>query len=168
MTNSTGTLPKGASPTNSVAEHLRASFRKAQSRKTKDVAIPGYDELHVVFRALDDYSEVRDGIAKILSKRGIPESTREIEMGIQTLLMSSVDSYAMVAGEKVEIGLPLGVALYDYIWPAEDENEIRPQTDAEAVTMLFLSTMSLMTVTAELDMWFKNTGVETDNEVLGE
>jgi hypothetical protein len=171
MTNA-GTLPKGVTPTPSVGNTLRAAFRKTQGNKTKDVSIPGFSgQLHVVFRALDDYTEVRDGIKDIIEKHGIPESAREIEIGIATLLLSAIESYAVIEDEKVPCP-PLGLELYDFIFPAEEEEgkatEARPDTDAQAVFMLFPGTMPLMVTVGELDQWFKSSGAETEETVLGE
>lgn len=158
----------GVTPTPSVAEHLRESFRRRQGNKTKDVKIPGYDGLYVTFRALDDYTEVREAIKDIARKRGIPEGDREVELAVQTLLLAAVDSFAIINGERIDIGQPLGLGLYDYIFPEEDEGEERPMTDAQAVIALFDNTMALMVTAATLDQWFRGEGVDTEEELLGE
>ena len=161
------------SPTQSVAEHLRESFRQRQGNKTKDVRIPGYDGLFVTFRALDDYTEVRDAIKDVARKRGISEGEREVEIAVRTLLLASVSSHAVINDRRVEIDLPLGLGLYDYIFPAEPGEEgdiipeVRPESDTEAVVMLFDNTMALVVTAASLDQWFRGEGVDTDEEILG-
>lgn len=158
-------LPPAVEAAASVAEHLRASFKKAVERKTRDVKLPDYDELHVIFRALDDYAELRDGIRDVVDRPGLADAEREIEISLRTLVMSSVDSYAVIEGEKHEIGLPLGAALYDYINPPA-EGEQRALTDEQATLLLFRGTMALMTVSGELSTWFGNVGQATDTELV--
>jgi hypothetical protein len=159
-------------PTPSVAEHLRKSFRAKQGNKIESFPIAGYDGLFVTFRALDDYAEVRNATVEVVKRRGVPEAEREIEIGIETLKLSSIGSYAIIDGQKIDIGLPLGVDLYDYIFAADpdadDAPEHRPQTDNEAIILLFDNTMALMLLASRLDRWFKGEAISTDEELLGE
>lgn len=150
----------------SVAEHLREAFRKRQSNKTVDLEIPGYGGLFGTFRALDDYAELREAIQDVAKKRGISEADREVEIAASTLLLASVSSYALVDGQHVDIPHPLGLGLYDYIFPAEDEMEARPGSDSEAVHMLFDNSVSLVVTAARLERWFAGEGVATDGELL--
>lgn len=159
-------------PTPSVAEHLRNSFRERQGNKVESFPIAGYDGLFVTFRALDDYAEVRNAVGEVVKRRGVPEAEREIEIGIETLKLSSIGSYAMIDGQKIDIGLPLGIDLYDYIFAADpdsdDEPTHKPQTDNEAIILLFDNTMALMLLASRLDRWFKGEAVTTDEALLGE
>lgn len=155
-------------PTPSVAQHLRDSANRARQHKTRSMRLPDYDGLYVTFRALDDYREVRAAIREVLKRRGVRPEDREVEIAIETLLLASTGSYAEIDGRRHDIGLPLGVELYDYIWPAEGEDEVRPSSDSQAVVLLFGSnTVQITAMAAELDMWFKDTGRLVDEELLG-
>lgn len=152
----------------SVAEHLREAFRKRQSNKTIDLEIPGYSGgLFGTFRALDDYAEVRDAIQGPAKKMGISEADRDLEIAVNLLLLASVSSYAIVdGGQRVDIPHPLGLGLYDYIFPAEDEMEARPGSDSEAVHMLFQNSMALMRTAGLFDQWSRGEGALTDEELV--
>lgn len=166
-------LPEVTAPAKSVSERLRESFVRSQAVKTQDIAIPGYDELHVIFRVLDDYTELRRVLRGAqLRNRHLPESAQEIQASIETLILASVDSYAVVDGQRIDIGLPLGLALYDYIFPVSAEDpakpSLRPTKDGEAVTMLFGSTVALMFVASQLDVVSKMAAITAETELPGE
>ena len=166
-------VTQGVSAMPSVAEHLRTSFRKAQSnRAPKHVKVPGYDGLYLKFRPLDSYEEVAETIkATIKRNPHISATQRDVAVGVETMLLASVGSYAIVDGETYDIGLTLGLQLYNYIFPPETDEEGHPipgpSTDQEAVYLLFIDDLSLMNVATMLDMWWKNAGVETEDELLG-
>lgn len=155
----------------SPAAILLAGYRDAQAnREPKDMILHGFgepvSELHVQFRVLDDYEEVRTTIREALSAKGLSAGQREVRIGIETLLMAACGSYAIVNGARHEIGHPLGLELYDYLFP--EDGQARPMTDSQAVVLLFHSNTTLiMTTYAELDMWLKRGGREAEDEVLG-
>jgi hypothetical protein len=142
-------------PEQSVAERLRANFEKAQARRTKALQFPPIEGLYIVFRPIIDFAEVEAALESVSD--ALPKSQMAIENAIRLMIVSSVDSYAMVDGERREIGLKLGVQLYDMIFPAEN-GEIRPQTDGEAVTRMFttetgeLDSLSILTFAQGLDV----------------
>lgn len=169
-------VTQGVTQVPSVAEHLRKSFQKAQaSRKPKEIAVPGYDGLFLVFRPLDSYEEVGETIEATMKRlRGqrLTRWQRDVAIAVDTMLLGAIGSYAMVDDVRYEIGIPLGVELYNYIFPPEPDPETgdvgpRPMTDQEAVYMLFLDDLSLMNMASELDEWWKTAGVEVEEEVLG-
>ena len=156
-------------PTSSVADHLRATFVEAQQDREKDIAIPGYEELHVIFRPLTDYAQQRQAVSQS-SRPGMSQATREIEVSIGDLIAASVSSYALVGGVRAEIGLPLGIGLYDFIFPSQDGErpEQRPGTDAEAVMLLFdNNTLRLMTIAGTIVQWSTGVSADTDEVLLG-
>ena len=147
-------LPPKIGPALSVAERLRANIVKAQQRRTQDLVFPNSEELHILFRPLDDFGELRD-VLNIDGMNSLSESKQEIQAAINTLAASSVDSYAVIDGDRVDIGLPLGLRLYDYIFPVED-GEVRPQTDGEAISLMFAGdTVALVMFARKLDVWRK-------------
>lgn len=158
--------------TPTVADLLRQGYQEAQqAREPKDIVLHGYgepvSELHVTFRCLDDYEEVRDALREALKKQGLKPAQRELAAGIETLALAATDSYALINGERHELGLPLGLALYDHLFPATD-GSARPMNDAQAITMLFHSkTMPIMTAYAELDQWIRRGGRDAEEETLG-
>ena len=147
-------LPPKIGPALSVAERLRANIVKAQQRRTQDLVFPNSEELHILFRPLDDFTELHD-VLNPEKLAGMAEGTAEVQAAINTLAASSVDSYAVIDGDRVDIGLPLGLKLYDYIFPVED-GEIRPQTDGEAISLMFGGdTVALVMFARKLDVWRK-------------
>ena len=158
-------------PTSSVLKQLRDSAKKARENKTIDLPIPDFAGLYVTFRALSDYSEVRSALVKVLKKKGLSAADRDVEVSVETLLMSSVSSYALVDDVRHEIPgrPPLGRALYDELFPPERDDEIRPENDQQAVLWLFgQNTVQITTLAAQLDLWFKNTNLKLDEDLLGE
>jgi hypothetical protein len=127
-------LPPVGTPELSVAERLRANFEKAQARKTQEFEFPTIEGLYIVFRPINDFAEAQAAIGGVDDR--LTEAQKEIELALQMLVASSIDSYAMVDGKRFDIGLSLGVGLYDYLFPSEN-GEVRPTTDAEAVSLMF-------------------------------
>ena len=164
-------VAEGPQPTLSVADLLRKGYNDAAAAKPpKDILIPGYGEpdteLHGLFRILDDYEEVRDGLKESMRQRNVKPAQRELEGGMDTLLMASIGSYAVVNGQRHEIGHPLGVELYDYLFP--DDGSPRPGNDRQALVLLFhRKTMPIMTAYMELDQWIRRGGVDAEEESLG-
>ena len=156
-------VPQGLS---SVAARLRESFAEGQANKTREVEIPGYDGLFGVFRAIDDYTEVRPVIARAAKARG-DEAQKEISIAAETLLLSSVDTFAMVDGKRVDIGLPLGKGLYDTLWEG-DESHVQVDNDRQALSLLIPSTVSLVALAGQVDLWSKQSLDRTGEEILGE
>lgn len=150
-------LPEVPAPEESVAERLRASLARSLAGTTQDLRVPGYDELHLVFRALSDWGEFRDAVREAqIDARYAREADQEIKVATTTMLLACVDSYAVVDGVKAPIGEKLGLPLYDYIFPADGTGEYRPQTDGEAVILLFGGdTVALMMFAGQLNIWSK-------------
>ena len=145
-------IPPEIAPDLSVSERIRASIVKAQQRKTQDLIFPESEELHILFRPLDDFTELQPLLAEVA---GSPEGQQAIQAAINTLVASSVDSYAVVDGEKVDIGMKLGLGLYDFIFPVEN-GEVRPTTDGEAISLMFGGdTVALVMFARRLHVWQK-------------
>ncbi len=142
-------------PEPSVAERLRANFARAQARATQEFELPTIEGLWIVFRQLTDIAEVQDSLAEV--NEHLAPSQVSIEAATRMLVASSVDSYALIDGTRHEIGLRLGLGLYDHLFPAEN-GEIRPATDAEAVALMFQTadgstdTLSLVMFAQRLDV----------------
>lgn len=135
-------------PELSVADRLRANFAAAQSQRTQEFEFPPISGLYIVFRTIEDFGEAHD---TIMGNPGLPAAQQEIAMAINLLVASSIDSYAIVDGDRHDIGLKLGVDLYDLIFPAE-EGQIRPRTDGEAVALMFgADTLSLVMFSRKLN-----------------
>jgi hypothetical protein len=156
--------------TQSVMDVLRAGYDEAaQKRPERDVVIPGYgepnSELHILYRSIDDYEDVRNETRKALAKKALSPAKREMELGKQTLLAASTSSYALIKGVRHEIGLPLGLELYAQMFP----NRPGPGTDGEACILLFHGKTSvMMNQYANLDQWMRKGGLDDPEEMLGE
>jgi hypothetical protein len=152
----------------SVIAALRAGHDEAvQKRKPKDMILPGYGEpvkeLHVEYRALTDYDEVREQTRKTFAK-GMAPAVLEKELGKEMLRIASINSYALIDGQRIDIGLPLGLELYSQLFP----DKPGPRTDGEAIVLLYDSnTTVLMNQYALLDRWIRGGGYATEDE-LGE
>lgn len=160
-------LPPVGAPEPSVAERLRANFEKAKQQHTQELQHPMIEGLFIVFRSIDDFAEANtafDGINDYLS-----DDQKQIELALKLLVSSSVSSYAIVDGQRHEIGLPLGVALYDYLFPAEN-GSVRPTTDGEALVATFVKddgrpdTFSLVMFSRKLDVMRKMLAIIVEAE----
>jgi hypothetical protein len=150
----------GRGPDGSLKDQVRFSRARIQHTKTRDFEIPGYQpQLFVTFKALDDYTETREIGAR---HENVPdEAQREMYVAADTLIAASTDSYGILDGERVEIGLPLGAALAARLDHDGAEN------DRQAVFQIFPSTMSLMRTFIELDGWTQQVARGTDEELEG-
>lgn len=163
-------ISAGIDQPRTVAEILRAAHEKAQAnRKPKDVVLPGYgepvSELHLLFEMLPDYGEVREVIKRALSKRGLDQDKREIQVGLETLTRASVGSYALIDGERHDLHARLGLELYEHLHP---QDELPPSDDLEATVLLFDSnTTMVMGVFHEVDAWMRRGGRDAEEETLG-
>lgn len=162
-----GDVAQGPQPIESVADILRAGYEQAKAQQEpKDMVLPGYgepvSELHILFRHIPDYEELRNDLRKTL-KKGMRGAALEMALGKETLRLASTGSYALVNGERKELGQPLGLALYAALGLPPG-----PQTDGEAIHLLFHEdTTVMMTRYAELDQWIRRGGREAEDELLG-
>lgn len=167
-------VAQGPADPQTPAQLLRAAFEEAQqARKVKEMALPAFGgpdsdrRLIVEYRALSDYTELRGEIQKTMKTKGRAKTPAQKEMilGRETLRLASTGSYALINDERVEIGHPLGLELYAYLFGA---NANGPQGDHEAIHLLYNGdTTVMMTQYAELDQWIRNGGVEAEEETLG-
>lgn len=169
-----GQVAEGPQAALTPADTLRAAYEAATATvEPKDIQVRGYgepaSELHVLYRMLDDYAEVRDGLRGARGRGKVQPATRELEMAMDTLHMASVGSYALVNGERHEIGHPLGLELYNYLFPDDGSGKARPGTDRQAIVMLYHGkTLPITLAYTELDQWIKNGGVDAEELALGE
>ena len=159
--------------TQSVLDTLRASAIRKRAHKKRDWPIADYDGLYVTFQLLEDYNTTRAQLLQTLKRRGVSAGSREISIALKMLIAASVDSYAIVNDQRYELGLPLGIDLYDQLWPAgrsvEGQPAGRPRNDEQAVIMLFGgNTVRITSLAAELDQWFKGVLDDTADELVGE
>lgn len=175
MTETTiGQAVEGPQPTLSVAELLRAAYEDAAAaREPKDIQIYGYGEpdteLHVLLRMVDDLEEISDALRPAMRRKGVKPTQRQLDVAIDTLLLASVGSYAVVNGERHDLGVPLGLELYDQLFPDDGSGKPRPATDRQAVVLLFHNkTLPIATAFVAYDNWVKAGGVEAEEEALGE
>lgn len=167
-------VAEGPQPVRSPADMLRAAYEAAVADvEPKDIQVLGYGEpdteLHVLYRMLDDYEEVRQGLRPSRAERNKSQARKEIEVAIDTLLLASVGSYALIGGEQHDIGQPLGLGLYEYLFPDDGSGKARPGNDRQAVIMLYHGkTLRIASDAAELDQWIKAGGVDAEELALGE
>lgn len=168
-----GQVADGPQPVRTPADILRAAYEDAAAEvEPKDIQIRGYgepdSELHVLYRMLDDYAEVR-GLTLAQARQKVKPAVRDVEMAIDTLHMASVGSYALVNGERHDIGVPLGLELYNYLFPDDGSGKTRPGNDRQAIIMLYHGkTLPITLAYTELDAWIKNGGVDAEEQALGE
>lgn len=145
----------------SFKDQLIAARTAAQHSTAVDLEIPGYGgRLWGTFRGLDDYTEVREIVTR--HERVTDVATREMYIGADTLVAASVDTFAMIDGEKHPLGVTLGLPLAGYLEMEGAEN------DRQAVFAVFPSTMSVMTLFTEYDQWLKGAGREVEAHLEGE
>ncbi len=168
--------PSAPTPQSAAAILRTAHARARAERKPKDIVIPGYgepeSELHVEYRAIEDYEEVRNELTRSL-KKGQRQALAEIEVGKQTLLLAATGSYALVGGERVDTGCALGLALHGYLFPdgqvlQDGAPPVHPTNDGQALVCLYhLNTTVLMAHYRMLDMWMLSGGYESEDGLLG-
>jgi hypothetical protein len=165
-------VAEGPQPVRTPADILRSAYEQAAAEvEPKDIQVRGYgepdSELHVLYRMLDDYAEVR-GLTRTQNRKVKPE-VRDVEMAIDTLQIASVGSYAVVGGERHDLGEPLGLGLYNLLFPEDGSGKARPGNDRQAIIMLYHGkTLPITLAYTELDAWIKNGGVEAEDQALGE
>ena len=144
----------------SVAAHLAASFEASQKANSKDLPVPGYDGLFVTFKALTDWAAVKGVVVGDPSNQTTDD---EIESAAKLLIAASVGSYAIIDGERYDIGLPLGAELYASIFP----DAPKLANDVQGVLVLFNNTLALVGMAGDLAQWFAKAGVESTQAVQG-
>ena len=160
----------GSPPQRSAADILRAGYEKSKgNRALKRIQLAGYGEpdaeLWVTFRCLSDYGEVRDGVTATAKRRHATQAALEIATSLDTLRMAAVGSYAVIDGEEVDIGLPLGLPLYHHLFGTPTPG---PENDNQAITLLFHENTTVIVARGlELDRWMTAGGPE-DEQALGE
>lgn len=159
MTDETGTPA-----TSSLQGQLRASIAKAQSQRTEDFVIPGYEPtLWVTFRATDQYGEAREIVTR---HANVPdEATKEIYVAADTLAAMCLDTFAIVDGKKQSLGVKLGCELAAYLGQ-------EAETDRQGVLTVYgqgdpVRTMPLMTAFAAYEEWSQTAAVKSVQEAAG-
>lgn len=151
----------------SPAERLRRSFKAAQERRTIDLRMSGYDEFYITFTGLD-LEEMRSIVSDSTARtRRLGRTEQQKQIARSVLARASVGSYVVIDGEEVQIGMPLGLSLYNYIWPADDASVARPTTDTEAISLLFLDDMKLTSMFSRYQMWASGVSLDESEELLG-
>lgn len=161
---------EGVPESPSVAALLRAGYERALAERAPlDKVITGYGEpeteLHVLFRALEDYDENRKNLRPVI-KKARDASQQEQAIARRTLALAAAGSYALVNGERHEIGHNLGLGLYAYLFP--QNGQAGPATDDQAIILLFHSkTQPIMDMYYEYEQWRRGEGQEAEEEELG-
>lgn len=154
----------------SVADLLRAGYERALvDRPPMDAVIHGYGEpkteLHILLRPLENYEENRKNLRPVI-KKGRGASQQEQAIARRTLALAAAGSYALVNGERHEIGHNLGLDLYGYLFP--QNGQVGPGTDDQAIILLFHSkTQPIMDMYYEYEQWRRGVGQDAEEDELG-
>lgn len=142
---------------------LRDLAQRRVGQTTKDFAVPGYDRrLWATFRALTEYADVR---RPVVEHQGIPDDAeREVLMAVDTLLAATVGAYALMPdGEKVDLGVPLGLGLAGHLGFSGLEN------DRQAVLAIFKTgTADLMEFFGDVTRFFDEAKHGGEAALVGE
>jgi len=150
---------EASAPANTLQAELRAARAHATRKHTRDFAIPGYGgRLWGTFRALDDYADVRKIIVEHRDHHD--EAERELLMAADTLVKSCEGVYALRHGERTDLRMGLGQQLAEFLGePVEN--------DRQAVFTIFPTTLAVMTLFGEVDLWIRAVGVQATEEAAG-
>jgi hypothetical protein len=146
-----------APSTRTLQEQLRAARADAQHRQNEDFPIPGYGgRLCGTFKALDDYSEVRQIIAS--NAKITDPAQQELYIAADTITRACVTVYALEGETRHPLEMGIGAQLAAYLGE-EVEN------DRQGVFAIFPSTVAVMGFFADLDKWIKQAGETSDRQV---
>lgn len=168
------TIPEvveGPEPAKPVADILREAFETvAEEKPPKAIQLFGYgepvSELWVTFRMVDDYDELTETLGPVMKQRG-PKKQRVVNIGLETLLMAAVGSYAVVDGTEYDIDCKLGLELYAHL--GLNPSSPQPGNDRQAAWLLFKGNkLRVADAFMAYNNWVKAGGVDVEEEALGE
>jgi hypothetical protein len=93
-----------------------------------------------------------------------------VQIALETFKTAAVGSYAVIDGVQHDLGVPLGLDLYEALGRPGGH---APSNDDQAIAVIFHrgqlpSTTVLMSVFSQLDQWMQRGGRDAEEDAAGE